>query len=62
MGCNKYIEIRKKYLPGKYINSPSLQKKKKNILMSTKNETLIQSLSLYLNHAFKLRHDILNVD
>ena len=60
MGCNKYIEIRKKYLPGKYINSPNLHKF--NILMSTKNETLIQSLSLYLYHAFKLRHDILNVD
>ena len=43
MGCNKFIEIRKKYLPGKYINSPNLHKL--NILMSTKNETLIQSLS-----------------
>lgn len=58
--CNKYCDLRRHYLPAKYVTSPNLHKF--NILMSTKNDTIIQSLATYLYCAFKRRHEALEID
>lgn len=55
--CDKYLDIRRQYLPEKYINNPNMHKF--NMIMSTQNEITIQSLAMYLHYAFKRRRSAL---
>ena len=54
--CEAYRDIRKLYLPNKYINYPSQHKF--IILMATQNDILIKSVATYLHYAFKKRKEL----
>ena len=60
MSCYKFKDLRLKYLPSKYVNNPNLQTF--SILMSSAKTAVIQSLSLYLYHAFMFRQTSLDTD
>ena len=55
--CETYKDLRKLYLPSKYLNFPS--KHKFTILMATQNDILIKSVATYLHYAFKRRKELL---
>ena len=57
--CDKFKEIRNQYIPFKYINNPNIHKF--NMLLSSNNVDIIQSLSAYLYHAFRLRQSMLDM-
>ena len=58
--CNGYNDIRNTYLPYKFYNPPSLHKF--NLLMSSQSANIIQSLALFIFHAFKKRNELLKQD
>lgn len=57
MECQRYTELRKKYLSKYYWQRPSMFKFVD--LINSNNKTYIKNLGTFVYHAFKLRSDIL---
>jgi hypothetical protein len=52
--CNRFQQLRCKYIPFKYYNNPTITKF--NILMSSSNVNTIQQLSIFVSMAMHLRN------
>ena len=55
--CPAYSDLRTQYIPAKYFINPNAHKF--CILMSTKNDKLVQAVACYLYYAFTLRNELL---
>jgi hypothetical protein len=57
--CHIYSDLRIRYLPNDFLTLPTFNKLYR--LLSSKNETTIRNLSLYLYHAYHRRENILSI-
>jgi hypothetical protein len=54
--CPLYVELRRDFLPEKFCTLPTMNKF--NVLMSSKNETVVRNLAMYIYHALNKRRTI----
>ena len=57
--CSPFSDLRKKFLPEDVINNPNEQNLL--LLMNSQDPIVIRSLAVYVNEAFKLRMNLINV-
>ena len=55
--CNRYNELRKKYIPKYYFQRPSMYKFVE--LVTTENNTIMKKFGAFVYQAFKLRSEML---